>query len=55
MKKAKDFKIGDIINFNLRLHNPSKLSELQELEHFKSQLDIAGSAKENGFFFSVSE
>ena len=43
------FRNNDIINFNLRLHNPSKLSELQELEHFKSQLDIASAAKENGY------
>jgi len=43
------FRNHDLLKFKLKLHNPSKLAELQELEHFKAQLDIAGSAKENGF------
>ena len=43
------FRNDDILKFNLRLHNPSKLAELQELEHLDKQLTIAGSAKEQGF------
>ena len=43
------FRNQDLLKFSLKLHNPSKLAELQELEHFKAQLEIAGSAKENGF------
>ncbi len=43
------YRNDDLIKFNLRLHNPSKLAEMQELEHFKAQLEIAASAKENGF------
>jgi len=43
------FRNDDLINFSLRLHNPSKLAELQELEHLDKQLAIAGNAKEQGF------
>jgi len=43
------FRNDDILKFKLRLHNPSKLAELQELEHLSKQLDVAGSAKEKGF------
>jgi len=39
----------DLIKFNLRLNNPSKISELQEIEHFKAQLEVAKSASEVGF------
>ena len=39
----------DLINFNIKLNNPSKISELQEIEHFKAQLEVASSAKEVGF------
>ena len=39
----------DLLKFRIRLNNPSKISELQEIEHFKAQLDVAGGAKENGF------
>lgn len=39
----------DLLKFRLRLNNPSKISELQEIEHFKAQLEVAAAAKENGF------
>jgi len=43
------FRGDDLINFKLSLNNPSKLAELQELEHWKSKFDIAASATENFF------
>jgi hypothetical protein len=39
----------DLLNFSLALNNPSKISELQELEHWKTKFEVAGQAKE-GFF-----
>jgi len=39
----------DLISFTIALNNPSKIAELQELEHWKQKFDIAGSATE-GFF-----
>ena len=39
----------DLLNFKLALNNPSKIAELQELEHWKSKFDIAASATE-GYF-----
>lgn len=39
----------DLLKFHIRLNNPSKISELQEIEHFKAQLEVASAAKENGF------
>jgi hypothetical protein len=39
----------DLLNFKLSLNNPSKIAEMQELEHWKTKFDIAGSATE-GFF-----
>ena len=39
----------DLINHKLSLNNPSKIAELQELEHWKSKFDIAGAAQENFF------
>jgi hypothetical protein len=39
----------DLLKFHIRLNNPSKISELQEIEHFKSQLEVAAAARENGF------
>ena len=39
----------DLISFKLLLNNPSKIAELQELEHWKQKFDIAGAATE-GFF-----
>jgi len=43
------FRGDDLINFNLRLNNPSKISELQELETWRTKFDVAGAATE-GFF-----
>jgi hypothetical protein len=40
---------ADLISFKLSLSNPSKIAELQELEHWKTKFDIAASATE-GFF-----
>ena len=57
------YKGADLISFKLSLNNPSKLAELQELEHWKTKFDVAASATE-GFFsrrwvadniFSLSE
>ncbi len=43
------FRNEDLLKFKLSLNNPSKISELQEIEHFAKQLEVAGSAKEVGF------
>tara|TARA_R110002020_G_scaffold12402_1_gene45439 strand:+ start:4961 stop:6991 length:2031 start_codon:yes stop_codon:yes gene_type:complete len=43
------FRGDDLLSFNLSLNNPSKISELQEIEHWKQKFDIAASATE-GFF-----
>jgi len=57
------FRGDDLLNFKISLNNPSKLAELQELEHWKTKFDVAGAATE-GFFsrrwvaehlFSMSE
>ena len=39
----------DLLNFKLALNNPSKIAEMQELEHWKTKFDIAGAATE-GYF-----
>jgi len=39
----------DLVSFKCSLNNPSKIAEMQELEHWKTKFDIAGSATE-GFF-----
>tara|TARA_Y100000296_G_C5157200_1_gene249784 strand:- start:234 stop:1799 length:1566 start_codon:yes stop_codon:yes gene_type:complete len=39
----------DLISFKLALNNPSKIAELQELEHWRSKFDAASAATE-GFF-----
>lgn len=39
----------DLLNFSLHLNNPSKISELQELEHLRTKIDVAGAAKDGGF------
>lgn len=53
----------DLLSFKLSLNNPSKLAEMQELEHWKTKFDVASAATE-GFFsrrwiaeklFSLSE
>jgi len=43
------FRGDDLLGFNLHLNNPSKISELQEIEHWKQKFDIAASATE-GYF-----
>ena len=43
------YKGADLISFKLSLNNPSKLAELQELEHWKTKFDVASSATE-GYF-----
>tara|TARA_R110002153_G_scaffold2357_13_gene11641 strand:- start:4512 stop:6473 length:1962 start_codon:yes stop_codon:yes gene_type:complete len=43
------FRGDDLISFNLRLNNPSKISELQELETWRTKFDVAAAATE-GFF-----
>ena len=40
---------SDLVSFKLKLSNPSKIAELQELEHWKQKFDIASSATE-GYF-----
>jgi len=39
----------DLISFKLKLNNPSRIAELQELEHWRTKFDVAGSATE-GYF-----
>jgi hypothetical protein len=43
------FRGDDLLGFDLNLNNPSKIAELQELEHWKTKFDIAASATE-GYF-----
>jgi len=43
------FRGDDLLSFTLALNNPSKIAELQEIEHWKQKFDIAGSATE-GYF-----
>ena len=43
------FRGDDLLGFSLGLNNPSKIAELQELEHWKMKFDAAGAATE-GFF-----
>jgi hypothetical protein len=43
------FRGDDLLSFDLSLNNPSKIAELQELEHWKTKFDIAASATE-GYF-----
>jgi len=43
------FRGDDLLAFDLVLNNPSKIAELQELEHWKQKFDIAASATE-GYF-----
>ena len=39
----------DLLSFSLTLNNPSKLAELQELEHWRTKFDVSSAATE-GFF-----
>ena len=43
------YKNKDLISFKLGLNNPSKLAELQELEHWRTKFEIASTATE-GYF-----
>ena len=43
------FRDKDLMSFNLTLNNPSKIAELQELEHLRTKFDIAGAATEGLF------
>jgi len=43
------FREKDLVSFSLSLNNPSKIAELQELEHIRTKFDIAGAATD-GFF-----
>jgi len=43
------FRGDDLLSFDLSLNNPSKIAEMQELEHWKTKFDIAGAATE-GYF-----
>lgn len=43
------FRGDDLLSFNLHLNNPSKIAELQELEHWRTKFDVA-SAATDGFF-----
>jgi hypothetical protein len=36
---------NDLINFNIKLHNPSRIASMQELETLKSKLEIASTAR----------
>ena len=40
---------NDLVSFNLQLNNPSKLAELQELEHWRVKFEVASTATE-GYF-----
>jgi hypothetical protein len=43
------FRGDDLLSFKLSLNNPSKIAELQELEHLRTKFEIAGAATE-GYF-----
>jgi len=43
------FRGEDLVSFSLTLNNPSKIAELQELEHWRTKFEVASSATE-GFF-----
>ena len=43
------FRGEDLLGFTLSLNNPSKIAELQELEHWRTKFDVAAQAGE-GFF-----
>jgi len=43
------YRDDDLLSFKIQLNNPSKIAELQELEHWKTKFDLAGAATE-GFF-----
>jgi hypothetical protein len=41
---------NDLLSFKLALNNPSKLAELQELEHWKARFEAADGATGTGYF-----
>jgi hypothetical protein len=41
---------SDLLSFKLNLNNPSKLAELQELEHWKARFDAADGATGTNYF-----
>mgnify|MGYP003116272729 CR=1 FL=1 len=41
---------NDLLSFKLALNNPSKLAELQELEHWKARFEGASGATATGYF-----
>ena len=43
------YRDSDLTSFNITLNNPSKIAELQELEHLRTKFDIAGAATD-GYF-----
>lgn len=43
------FRNDDLLGFKLQLNNPSKIAELQELEHWDKKFTVAGNATE-GYF-----
>ena len=43
------FRNDDLLSFKLQLNNPSKIAELQELEHWEKKFSVAGNATE-GYF-----
>ena len=43
------YRNNDLLSFQLSLNNPSKIAELQELEHLRTKFDIAGAATD-GYF-----
>jgi len=43
------YRDNDLLSFELSLNNPSKIAELQELEHLRTKFDIAGAATD-GYF-----
>ena len=43
------YRDDDLLNFKLSLNNPSKIAEMQELEHWSTKFDIAAAATD-GFF-----
>ena len=43
------YRSNDLLTFKLSLNNPSKIAELQELEHMRTKFDVAGTATD-GYF-----
>ena len=43
------FRGDDLTSFKLKLYNPSKIAQLQEMEHLRTKLELAQSAKDSFF------